>query len=104
MYGIGRAHELLFGAHVLLPIKSEAREGYLRNISPSAWSAGENEIVGSRVIENHQEASDHIARIAPVSSRIQIPQAKIASLRSLISAAARQIFRVTKFSPRRGDS
>ena len=73
--GIGGAQEVLFGAHVLLPIKSQTREGRLRNLSHRMRGpAGENKIISRRVIENHQKTSHHIARIAPVSTRLQIPQ------------------------------
>ena len=37
--------------------------------------AGEDKIISSRVIENHQETSDYVAGIAPVSACIQIPEA-----------------------------
>lgn len=74
--GIGRAQEVLFGADVSLPIESEAREGCLRNVSHRVRGpAGEDKIIGSRVIENHQEPSDYIASIAPVAACIQIPEA-----------------------------
>lgn len=74
VYRIGWAQEVLFGAHVLLPIKSETRKGCLRNFSHRMRDpAGKDEIICSRVIENHQETFHDVARIAPVSPRIEIP-------------------------------
>ena len=63
-----------------------------------------NEIFGSVLLKHQPHGFDIVAGKAPVAFRVKIPEIKLFLQTVKIRPTARVILRVTKVSPRRGDS
>ena len=64
-------------------------------------AGGDNEVLGSRMLENEPHTLHIVLGIAPVAQRREVAEIELVLLPWAIRAAARVILRVTKVSPRR---
>ena len=68
------------------------------------FAGGDDVIVGLVLLQHQPHRLDVVAGEAPVALGVEVAEEQLVLQAALMRAAARVILRVTKVSPRRGDS
>jgi hypothetical protein len=93
------------GFDILPPVQLSALKSDLQEFLHRMNFAGRDyEILGPLLLQHEEHGFDVVAGEAPVALRFRLPSDNLFWMPILIRPTLRVILRVTKFSPRRGDS
>ncbi len=103
--GFSTAHEALVLPEMSFPVEPDRMKSLLDDVLHAVEHAGrKHEVLRGIVLKGEPHASDVVAGVAPIPLGVRSPRTSSFSIPIFMAAAARQIFRETKFSPRLGDS
>jgi hypothetical protein len=102
---LGRSHESLVAHHMIAVVEPDPGERSLAELADAVgFTGGHHEIVRFVVLQHAPHGVDVVASEAPIAFGLEVAEVQFVLLAGGDRATPLVILRVTKFSPRRGDS